>query len=385
MPTSYLTNLPPGICILTESGDLGVLEAGYGLRTSAALTQALAGHIRGFLDAYRTDPHAGERRVAIVHYTAGSHPWASATLSFEDQVVRALYPAGGRVRGGLTSFQQRQRHRSLYRGMELMLEYRRESRPDTPVYCPVLYAVPTGLADRAASLGRALLPEESEDRVMDVLNLATLGEHRTHDSPAIRTLNTLLQRLLINKQLRCESSYELMERSFEPGDTVPVPEPVLGDVPDWQLMDEVTLPQVDLYRPHESERVDRIECWLRIPHTPVKPERLREFVQFREMDEPTLNELAARSLLYSAPGGAHLLDNDVSDAWNLYLLDGSIMLTAADGATLRVDGGSHQARYPISFLKPRKYRVDGLSPINFLWIHDMLLAAVNAPEPNTTE
>ena len=34
MPTSYLTNLPPGICILTESGDLGVLEAGYGLRTS---------------------------------------------------------------------------------------------------------------------------------------------------------------------------------------------------------------------------------------------------------------------------------------------------------------------------------------------------------------
>jgi hypothetical protein len=131
--------------------------------------------------------------------------------------------------------------------------------------------------------------------------------------------------------------------------------------------------------------VDRIECWLRIPHTPVKPERLREFVQFREMDEPTLNELAARSLLYSAPGGAHLLDNDVSDAWNLYLLDGSIMLTAADGVTLRVDGGSHQARYPISFLKPRKYRVDALSPINFLWIHDMLLAAVNAPEPNTTE
>ena len=385
MSTGYLSNLPPGICILTESGELGVLEAGYGLRTSAALTRALAGHIRGFLNAYRSDPHSGERRVAILHDTAGTHPWASATLSFEDQVVRALYPAGGRVRRELTSFQQRQRPRSLYRGMELMLEYRREGRPDTPVYCPVLYAVTTGLAERAATLGRTLMPEESAGRVMDVLNLATLGQHQTHDSPAIRTLNTLLQRLLINKQLRCESSYELMERSFEPGDMAPAPEPVLDDVPDWQLMDEVTLPQVDLYRPHESECVDHIECWLRIPHTPVKPERLREFVQFREMDEPTLNELAARSLLYSAPGGAHLLDNGVSDAWNLYLLDGSIMLTAADGATLRVDGGSHPARYPISFLKPRKYRVDALTPVNFLWIHNMLLAAVNAPEPNTTE
>jgi len=385
MSTGYLSNLPPGICILTESGDLGVLEAGYGLRTSAALTRALASHIRGFLDAYRSDPHNGERRVAILHYAGGSHPWASATLSFEDQVVRNLYPAGGRGRGGLTSFQQRQRHRSLYRGMELMLEYRRESRPDTPVYCPVLYAVPTGLVDRATSLGRTLLPEEAEGQVMDVLNLATLGEGRTHDSPAIRTLNTLLHRLLINKQLRCESSYDLMERSFEPGDVVPAPEPVLDNVPDWQLMDEVTLPQVDLYRPHESERVDQIECWLRIPHTPVKPERLREFVQFREMDEPTLKELAGRSLLYSAPGGTHLLDSEISDAWNLYLLDGSIMLTAADGATLRVDGGSDPARYPISFLKPRKYRVDALSSINFLWIHDMLLAAVNAPEPQTQE
>jgi len=385
MTTPLSTNLPPGICILTERGELGVLEAGYGLRISAALTRALTGHIQKFLAAYAADPHAEDRRVAILHQSTGSHPWSSATLSFEDQVVRDLYPVGGRTRGGLTSFQQRQRHRSLYRGMELMLEYRRESRPDTPVYCPVLYAAPTRLADRTATLGRVLLPEETGEQVMDVLNLSTLGERRTHDTPAIRRLNKLLQRLLINKQLRIESSFDLLERSFDPEVVVPAPEPVLDGVPDWQLMDEVTLPQVDLYRPHESERVDHIECWLRFPNLPVKPERLREYVQFRELDESNLTELAARSLMYSAPGGTHLLDSQVWDAWNLYLLDGSIMLTADDGATLRVDGGSVPARHPIAFLKPRKYRVDALTPVNFLWIHDMLLAAVNAPEPHVQE
>lgn len=385
MSTDFLANLPPGICILTEGGELGVLEAQSGLRISAALTRPLAVHIEALLRDYRADPHTGDQRVAILHQVNDAHPWSSATLSFEDRVVRDLFPAGGRARGSLTSFQQRQRHRSLYRGMELMLEYRHESRPQSPPYCPVLYAVPYRLAERGRTLGRDLQAHECDNRVLDVLNLATLGDGRAHDSPAIRTLNALLQRLLINKQQRRDVSYDLVDRDFDPADVVVAPEPVLDHIPDWKLMDEVCLPLVDLYRPHESERVERIECWRRIPHSPVKPERLREFVQFREMDDAVLNELAARCMLYSAPGGAHLLDGDERDSWNLYLLDGSIMLTARDGATLRVDGSSDKARFPISFLKPRKYHVDALTPINFLWVHDMLLAAVNAPEPLVQE
>lgn len=381
MSNDFLAQLPPGVCVLTARGELGVLEANTGLRRSEALTRALAGHARGFLDAYGADPHAGDRRVAILHRTAGAHPWATATLSFEDQVVRDLYPAGGRARGSLTSFQQRQRHCGLYRGMELMLEYRQESRPDTPVYCPVVCEVPVRLEHRTAALGRDPAGDEAGSLVLDVVNLAARGGQGVYDNPAIRALSAQLYRMLINKGLRRAASYEFAEFDPQTAGEPAREEPALDHLPDWRLLDEVTLPQVDLYRPHDAERVDRIECWLRQPATPVKPERLREFMQFRELDEPSLHELAARSPLYSAPGGAYLLNPGASDAWNLYLLDGSIMLTAADGATVRVDGGSQKARFPISFLKPRKYRVDALSPINFLWIHDMLLAAVHAPEP----
>jgi len=385
MSTDLLASLPPGLCVITQNGELGILEADGRLRVHAPLMKSLNGHLDAFLSAYQSTPDAGDRRVAVLHRAAGSHPWDSATLSLEDQVVRDLYPAGGRARGSLTSFQQRQRHRSLYRGLELMIEYRREGRPNTPMYCPVLYAQPTRLERRAAALGRTPSDTESETLVLDVLNLAALGEQRVLDSPAIAALNAFLLQRLIDKSQRRESAYELLDRSYERGTEVPVEEPVLDDVPDWTLLDEVTLPQVDLYRPHEAERVDHIECWLRQPRTPVKPERLREFVQFREMDEASLNELAARSMLYSAPGGAHLLDLGLSDAWNLYLLEGSMMLTAPDGATLRIDGGSPKARFPVSFLKPRKYTVDALSPIDFLWIHDMLLAAVDAPAPREPE
>jgi len=52
------------------------------------------------------------------------------------------------------------------------------------------------------------------------------------------------------------------------------------------------------------------------------------------------------------------------------------MLTPADGATLRIDGGTDKAAYPVAFLKPRKYAIESLTPVSFLWVHDLLLEAV---------
>jgi hypothetical protein len=138
----------------------------------------------------------------------------------------------------------------------------------------------------------------------------------------------------------------------------------------------VTLPSVDARRLHESEYVEPIERWLKIPHQPVGMERLRAFAQFRGIDTARLAEFTARSLIYTAPAGIRLLDRGLRDAWNLYLLEGALMLTPEDGATLRVDGGTDKAAHPIAFLKPRKYTVETLTPVSFLWIHDLLLEAV---------
>jgi len=375
-----LARFPPGLCVLTPSGELGLLEPNGHVRNHPGLTTALSSHVAEFLAAYQAGPDRAGRRAAVLHFPSGDHPWETATLSLEDDVVRNLFPAGGRTRSELTSFQQRQRHRSVFRGLELMIEFRREGRPSSPVYCPVLYAEPARLAGRSAALGREPTNAERDSLVIDVLNLAALGDQRTFDDPAIVALNEFLHERLIDKSQRRKSGLEVQQTDYVPDSEPERIEPDLGHVTRWTLMDDVTLPQVDLYRPHDAERVDHIECWLRQPSKPVNPDRLREFVQFSEMENAALLELAARSLLYSAPGGVLLLDVSMTDAWNMYLLEGAIMLTAPDGATLRIDGGSDKARFPISFLKPRKYRVEALSPIQFIWVHDMLLAAVHAPQ-----
>jgi len=161
-----------------------------------------------------------------------------------------------------------------------------------------------------------------------------------------------------------------------PDGSGPVGEAYADIARDRRLQRVVTLPSVDASRLHDTDRLESIERWLRIPHQAVDAGRLREFVQFRALDEARLAELASRSLVYTAPTGTQLLERNLGDAWNFYLLEGAVLLTPADGQTLRVDSGSEQASHPIAFLKPRIYRVETLTPVSFLWVHDLLLDAV---------
>ena len=132
----------------------------------------------------------------------------------------------------------------------------------------------------------------------------------------------------------------------------------------------------DERRLHEAEPVEPIERWLKIPHQAVSTERLRDFAQFRGLDVTRLIDLAARSLIYTAPAGTCLLGRGMRDNWNLYLLEGSLMLTPADGSTLRVHSGTDKAARPISALKPRQYTIDTLTAVSFIWVHDLHFAAV---------
>ncbi len=69
----------------------------------------------------------------------------------------------------------------------------------------------------------------------------------------------------------------------------------------------------------------------------------------------------------------------MTDQWNMYLLEGTLMLTAEDGQAATVVGGSPQAAAPIAFLKPRKYKVASLTKVSFLWVHDLVLRTVRNP------
>lgn len=372
--TTVLSELPTGLYILTTDGQLGVYDAQRQLHIDEPLSRAFGAHARAFLQAYRDGKLAGDHRVAILYNVHEPRAWGRLTFSLEDSTVRALYPSSGHVAAELTAFQQKSREKSAYRGMELLLDYRREGAPQVPVYCPVLFDPSATLAQRASAIGREPGEQERDNPVIDVLNIAATIPVAQRAAPAVVALIDKLRQGLIRKDQRRDSQWSLgtsdLPTNSLPNRSLPTSANTLATV-----ARDITLPKVDVHRLHETERVETIERWLKHPPQLADVERLRFFAQFRGLGDAGLTQLGKDSLIYSAPAGTRLLERGIRDSWNLYLLDGALRLTPADGAALRVDGGTDKAANPIASLKPRKYQVDTLSPTSFLWMHDLMLAA----------
>ncbi|MBS1246872.1 MAG: hypothetical protein H6R47_1071 [Proteobacteria bacterium] len=371
-----LAEIPAGLYVLTANGELGTYDAQRQLQIDEPLTQAFAEHNRAFLHSHLQDPLAGDHRIAILFDSRQPREWGHLMLSLEDAVVRSLYPASGRTLGGLTAFQQKSRNMSVYRGMELLLDYRHESAPEVPVYCPVLFNSHSTLAGRISALGREPHEQERDTPVLDVLNLIAAIPAARGASPAVLALIDKLRQGVIRKDQRRDSLLSVQHATSHAQTPVPGEEAYAQIARDKRQGRAVTITSVDERRLHETDHIEPVERWLKIPNQPVDTERLRTFVQFQGFDAAHLVKLTARSLIYTAPAGVRLLERGARDAWNLFLLEGALMLTPADGATLRIDGGTDKAAYPVAFLKPRKYAVETLTPVSFLWVHDLLLEAV---------
>src|SRR4030066_2491678 len=134
--TDVLAEVPAGLSGLTARGELGAYDAQCQLHIDEPLSRAFAEHSRDFLRAHLQDPLADDRRGAILFGSLEPNAWGHLTLSLEDSVVRFLFPAGKRTLGGVPAFQKKSRNLSVYRGLELLLDYPHETKPDEPGYCP---------------------------------------------------------------------------------------------------------------------------------------------------------------------------------------------------------------------------------------------------------
>lgn len=366
---------PSGLYVLTPQGELGYYDRQRRFRLDAALSAALSEHCRGYLQSYLADPEAGRYRVAIVYAARIPKAWGPITMYLEEFVIRELYPVSGQTGKELTAFQKKNRTKSLYRGMELLLEHRSESAPEALNYCPVLF-------DRQMTCARYLpgldLPEAEVAReapVVEMLNLVANIPPTRRAMPAFLALREKLRHGLIRKDKRRPPKLELLENTPSRWESQASAEDAYADV-DKRDERAITLDGEDLGRLHTQQRIEQVEQWLEIPHRPVDPGRLRGFLHFRDLDPARLALLAAKSLVYTAPAGARLLERGMTDPWNLYLLEGVVALAPGDGPMLLVESGSDKAASPIAFLKPRKYTVTATTKVSFLWIHDVLLKVV---------
>jgi hypothetical protein len=371
-----------GFYVLTSDGQLGAYGQDGKFVVDAKLTKAFADYNRRFLMTYLQSPQKGNFRLAIIHRTQEKRPWGSETLLLEKNIVRRLYPMTGTTELDLTVFQKKNREKSIYRGMEIFLEYKDASTPDLPVYCPVLYDRGKMLDDYAANLDRPVISADRETPVVEILNMLAgipMGKRYT---PEVGILKEKIYQGIVKKGMRKSAEFTLIEdirRNAVAARSETVADPY-ADV-DKRAERQVTLDSKagNPDAPHntnDNALLGNIGSALVGRPEPAEPGVFKIFTRFRELDHARLEALARKCMIYKVPPGTRLLERGTNDSWNLYLIEGTVELVAADGMPKTIEGGTPTASNPISCLKPRMYTVSALTRVAFLWIDDKLIDEV---------
>ena len=207
--TELLTGLA-GFCILTSAGRLGAYNEKREFVINARLSRALINYTVDFIKAYESDPDIGNRRIAIICQSQELKPWGTQTLVMEQSIVRRLYPLSGQMSAELTAFQKKNQENSVYRGMELLLEWHDEAMPGIPIFCPVLYDRGTTLADYR-SFNRDDDACSKKTPVIEVLNLlAPIPVSRRNAIEIMELIHNVHGRI-VKKELRKSPEFCLVD------------------------------------------------------------------------------------------------------------------------------------------------------------------------------
>jgi hypothetical protein len=376
----------PGLFVLKGNGQIGTYDFERLFHIDELLSQRLSACTSAFLKTYVGNPDEPDWRLGVVYNSNVKNPWGFETFVLEESILRKLYPVGGKVAGELTSFQKRNRVKSIYQGFELLLEHKHDDTPDAALYCPVLFNRHTTLDQYAAMLNGQAEQENLNTAVVEIVNLAAVIPVARRADSEFRELQSLMHQRLIDKGMRRSSRLTLADGAKRFGVNLPdaSAKETFGNT-DKRTDRRVTLltgnPGSALQiqfadRLWQAESCESVARYAQTPFRYLDPRELSAFDRFRNLDEAALALLAATSPVYRAPGGSELLKSGTTDSWNLYLLEGTLELAATDGAIKAVEAGTPAARSPVSFLKPRKYTASTVSPVRFLWIHDAAVDAI---------
>ncbi len=371
-----ITNIishPIGLYVLTADGDLGYFSENQEFQIDRETTAALKTRELNFTllreQLAQRDPERS--RVAVIGCPNGPRAWGEISLFLEESVVRELYPVTGIVAAGLTAFQRKNQEKSVYRGMELLLEYRRLQYPDAPVYCPVLFD--RGLMlDSYPGIAGCVAPENAHTPAVDVLNLVSVVPAAWRDITALNRIKAKVHGTLIHKERRRGVPFEVSHGSYQTAVRVSLPEKAsVGG--DHRGQRAGVLTEQDLGELRLAQRLAPSPHWQKVAAPQKAAQTLRAFHHFRDLSPEGLGLIASQALLFTATPGTQLLQQGTSTPWTLYLLEGQVQLASHDHMTVMVEAGSMAAKSAIAFLKPRKYTVTALSHVRFWWVHDIVL------------
>jgi hypothetical protein len=109
-----------GFYMLTAAGKLGRYRSNGSFIEEPALDEHLGDWTEALLARYRRG-ELEEAAIGLVTRRAPDSPWQCASLVFSDNALRAVYRTDDDPGAPLTAFQERNRVKSVYRGMSWTL------------------------------------------------------------------------------------------------------------------------------------------------------------------------------------------------------------------------------------------------------------------------
>jgi hypothetical protein len=396
-----------GCYLLTPTGTLGTYQPDRRFHPDVEISQALAAPIGQLLQEFRGIQDSRWLRLGVVHANHDGKPWRSATLALADDVLRRLYPMSAARDGRMTSFQLRHREQSLFRGMELLLDYRDPAIPEIPYFCPVLVYRGTTLAHYLPWPERPTRDADRQTVAVEVVDLLAGLARSQRNVPSVTQLVVAERQALVHPERRRAPGLGLVDDVLEasaaarrsaaapppPPKPAPPVEPYAGD------QDAPAIAEIETRFAANGFRDFDYAEWFEAHSPPQSQERfgappaaggyrfrgaeeLRFFARFEGLGRAALELIAAKSPVFKVPAGTLLLDRGTRDRWNLYLLSGELELAGADGALYPLAGGSASARQPVAFLKPRLFSVSARSEVEFLWLYEPMIEAVKRLHPS---
>jgi len=391
-----------GCFALTQSGMLCEIGPGGEYLANPELTTTLSQPIRVFLEALRQQGDSRWARLGVVHGDRAGKSWKTSTLALGEDTLRRLYPMGTSRDNRLTSFQIRNCEKSLYRGLELLLDYRDSALPDTPFFCPVLFNRGTMLEHYLPWPERQRTDDDAKIPVVEVVDLLAELARSQRNVPGVVLYVKKFHENIVRIDQRKASSLRVMERTpLVATDTATTDHaPSLSDsspvsADPYVSRDDQKMVE-DLHRRFAAANFRDWDytIWYKA-HTPatqqnrlgvpppsasgyehVQADELRVFERMSPMSRSALEVIARRNPVFSVPAGAMLLEHGTRDSWNLYLLNGTLELTELEGACHTISGGGPSAKQPVAFLKPRLFSVYSKTPAEFLWLYEPMVEAV---------
>lgn len=112
--------------------------------------------------------------------------------------------------------------------------------------------------------------------------------------------------------------------------------------------------------------------------------QLRRFRPLDELDTDALMLLAENLTVRHAPKKTVLIGKGDTDDSMLYLLEGSVILEATDGARQRIRAHEESSRSPIARLRPCKYDVIAETPVEYLLVPSSLIGNATQSDSELT-